>query len=115
MTREIRTRDVAEIPLQDYTLDELLLELNKHKKQHPDVLLKVEFTAEGGYEYSGPEYLTITYESEETDEEYNRRLEYEKEKLEQKERKEMGRLVVAKKLNPAQKEKLEMYLKKYHP
>lgn len=114
MKKEIRTRDVAELPLEDYTLDELIGELNKYKVQHPDQELLVQFTAEGGYEYSGPEYLTITYKSEETDEEYNARIEYINKKQEEKERREMGRLVAAKKLKPEQQEKLKMYLAKYH-
>lgn len=112
MTKQIRHRHIDDLELEDCSLDEMLVKLNKYKEQYPTENIEVSFDSSYG-QYSGPDHMHICYYSEETDEEYSQRLEYEREKLETKERKELGRLISAKKLNPTNQLRLEELKGKY--
>lgn len=113
MTKQNRYREVLTFELDDCTLDEMLQKLNDCKIKHPTEELKYEYTSEYG-DYGGPDHVCIYYISEETDEEYSQRLEYEREKLEEKERKELGRLLGYKKPNEANVKRIQELLEKYH-
>ncbi|WVO01338.1 hypothetical protein [Salmonella phage PHA46] len=112
--KRILYREVLTMDLEDCTLDEMLQKLNECKHQHPTEVLQIEFDCEFGGGYSGPDCMKICYYSEETDKEFTMRMNYEREKLEEKERKELGRLISAKKLNPANQQRLQELLEKYH-
>lgn len=113
MTKRIRHRSVLTLQLEDCTLDEMLKHLNECKEKHPDVDLLISY--EGEYmEYNGPDEMQIHYYSEETDAEYNTRLDYETAKQTDKELKEMDRLLSYKKLNPVNQQRLDELLEKYH-
>lgn len=112
MTRRVLYREIKTYELTDYTLDFLLDELLGFKAQYPNTDIRVEFSSV--YDsYSGPDEMAIFYTSPETDEEYNTRLAVEADELETKERKELGRLVSAKKLNPNNQLRLRELLEKY--
>ena len=113
MSKQIRHRKVLTIKLEDCTLDEMLQKLNECKVLHPNENLQISY--EGEYmQYNGPEEMQVHYYSEETDEEYNRRLEWEAENQKAKELKELDRLLSYKKLNPANQLRLEELLEKFH-
>ena len=113
MDRRIISHHVTTIKLEDCNLDELLIKLNECKSQHPTETLVI--TYDGEYmEYNGPSQMDISYESKETDEEYERRLAWDKEKLEEKERKELSRLMSYKTMNPANQKRLEELMEKYN-
>lgn len=113
MERKQVYREVLSIALDDCSLDELLQKLNECKEKHPTENLQV--TYDGEYcQYNGPSETTVFYYSPETDEELQRRLDYEREKLETKERKELGRLISAKKLNAANQKRFQELMEKYH-
>ena len=113
MTKRILHRKIAELDLDDTTLDELLSTLQSIKDKHPTEDIKVEYISV--CQYSGSTSMWIYFNSLETDDEYAERLAYEAEALETKERKELGRLASAKKLNEKSRLRLIELLTKYNP
>lgn len=113
MTKKQVYRSVLTLKLEDCTLDEMLQKLNECKVLHPTENLEISY--EGEYmEYNGPSEMVVYYHSEETEEEFKRRLDWEYEKKKTKELKEMDRLLSYKKLNPTNQLRLDELLEQYH-
>lgn len=113
MTKQLIHRLVTTLRVEDCSVDELLQILNDAKAKHPTEDLQIEYGDECGG-YHGAEYMDICYTSEETDEEFHLRLEREREKQQQKELKEMDRLLGYKTLNSANQKRLDELLEKFH-
>lgn len=111
-TKKMMYREVANFQLSDFSVDEMIDKLNSFKDMHPEQDLQLSYHYE--YIHEGPDSIDIYYISPETDEEEQARLDYERKQVEDKERKELNRLLGYKSLNSSNQKRLEELMGKYH-
>lgn len=108
MGKEEVTVTIGYIEIEPCGIDSLINTLQKYRAEYKG---HISLSPEGGY--SGFDGYNVIWTREETDEEYNARLQSELQRREEIERQEMKRLMNKKSLSAEEKSKLLKYIKDY--
>jgi hypothetical protein len=105
------SKTVLSEDIDDCSVDEMISKLNELKKQNPNEELHISYMSE--YEFEGPSRFEVYFTRLETDEEYNSRLEFEKQWEKEKELKELDTLFGLSSLSELQKKRIAHLLEKH--